>query len=128
MTPGIEDSGGKVGFESGAWRDIREGKGRFDLISPWALMRLAKHLELGAEKYGIRNWEKGIPLHTFIDSALRHLTRYLMDKLLEREPAEDHLAAAMWNVMCAIHTEDLITLHHFPDELDDIAYQSPGPK
>ena len=38
----------------------------------WFLLELAKHYEKGVEKYGERNWEKGIPQHSYIDSAVRH--------------------------------------------------------
>ncbi|NIV32844.1 MAG: hypothetical protein GWN58_26380, partial [Anaerolineae bacterium] len=78
----VEDSGDQTRFDTGAWRDMRAGKGRYDLISPFALWRLAVHFENGAAKYGMRNWEKGIPLHCYLDSAMRHITRWLMDKLL----------------------------------------------
>ena len=40
------------------------------------LLEVAKHFEEGAEKYGENNWQKGIPVHSYIDSAIRHLLRY----------------------------------------------------
>ena len=73
----IEDSGNRREFDSGAVRDIQEGKGRYDLI-PWeAIQELAIHCEQGAIKYGERNCEKGIPMHSLIDSAMRHLSSYM---------------------------------------------------
>ncbi len=97
----IADSGDRHKFKSGAVRDMQEGKGRCDLLPPLALLRLAKHFEAGAVKYGDRNWEKGIPINSFIDSALRHLFKYMAG-----EKDEDHLVAAAWNLMCALETED----------------------
>lgn len=48
----IVDSRERTTFESGAVRDMHEGKGRFDLL-PWeAIHELAKHCEDGAKKYG----------------------------------------------------------------------------
>ena len=73
----IKDSGERKAFESGAVRDIQAGKGRMDLLPACALIRLSKHYEEGAKKYEERNWEKGIPIHSYIDSALRHLMNYL---------------------------------------------------
>lgn len=64
----IKDSGDRHTFESGAVRDMQEGKGRMDLLPPLGLIRLSKHFEQGAKKYGERNWEKGIPIKSFIDS------------------------------------------------------------
>ena len=97
----IKDSGNRRQFESGAVRDIQEGKGRLDLLPACAVIRLAKHFEAGAKKYSDRNWEKGIPIHSFIDSALRHLMKYL-----DGQNDEDHLCAAAWNCMCAMWTEE----------------------
>ena len=96
----IKDSGNRTSFKSGATRDIQEGKGRFDLL-PWcAIHELAIHCEEGALKYGERNVEKGIPIHSFIDSAFRHLSKYM-----EGATDENHLRSAFWNIAFAIWTE-----------------------
>ena len=63
--PEIKDSGDRHEFASGAVRDMQEGKGRCDLLPPAAILRLARHFEAGAKKYGERNWEKGIPINSF---------------------------------------------------------------
>lgn len=97
----IKDSGERTAFESGAVRDMHEGKGRFDLLPMCVLLRLAKHFEAGCLKYGARNWEKGIPCHSFADSAFRHLVKY-MDGYKD----EDHLIAAVWNLCCLAWTEE----------------------
>lgn len=96
----IKDSGERTQFDTGAVRDMHEGKGRYDLL-PWdAIHELAIHCENGAKKYGERNVEKGIPIHSLIDSAIRHLSCYLRGK-----KDEPHLRAAMWNVAFAIWME-----------------------
>ncbi|MBR5862269.1 MAG: hypothetical protein IKZ08_02970 [Bacteroidales bacterium] len=97
----IKDSGARREFASGAVRDVQEGKGRLDLLPACAILRVARHFEKGALKYEERNWEKGIPVHSFIDSALRHLMNYLDGKT-----DEDHLCAAAWNCLCAMWTEE----------------------
>ena len=160
----IKDSGNRTKFETGAVRDIQQGKGRFDLMpldvaenllwvyergtsaasgmisdviayidnfkrngtsgslsqsvccyaratrkDIFALMLdVAKHFENGALKYGEHNWEKGIPISRYIDSAMRHLM-----KDLAGETDEDHAAAFVWNCMCAAWT-----MEHLP-EMDD---------
>jgi hypothetical protein len=98
----IHDSGTREEFPSGMVRDRREGKGRYDLISPFALRRLAGVYERGAVKYDERNWEKGAPYCRFLDSALRHIEQYLA-----RETDEDHLAQAAWNLFAIMHFEEL---------------------
>ena len=96
----IKDSLERHEFETGAVRDIQQGKGRCDLLPPNALLRLARHFEAGAAKYGDRNWEKGIPINSFVNSAMRHLLQYM-----NGEDDEDHICASMWNLACAMETE-----------------------
>lgn len=102
MAYDMKDSGEREEFEGGAVRDRREGKGRYDLLSPFGLRRCAIVAEKGAAKYGDRNWEQGMPITRMLDSAIRHLYQ-----ALAREDDEDHLAHAMWNCMAAIHMEEL---------------------
>lgn len=102
-------------FATGSRRDAREGKGRFDLLPARALMRLAKHFESGAIKYGVRNWEKGQPLSDYIDSALRHTVEHLIGL---RD--EDHLIAAAWNLLCLADTEERIREGLLPATLNDL--------
>lgn len=150
VEPVIKDSGDRTEFETGAVRDMREGKGRCDLMPLkvvgnficdsnddtddvlWALgefqktnsvsylysaleafnvkcydncytmmLEVAKHFEEGAKKYGESNWQKGIPVHCYIDSAIRH---YL--KWLRGDKDEPHDRAFVWNLMCCIWEVD----------------------
>lgn len=105
----IKDSGERTVFETGAVRDMQGGKGRMDLL-PWhGIMEVSKHCEDGAKKYGEHNVDKGIPLHSLLDSASRHLAKVMcgMDD-------EDHLRAAAWNLLWALNQR---TTH---PELDDM--------
>ena len=96
----ILDSGNRRRFESGAVRDIQEGKGRMDLL-PWAaIMEVSKHCENGATKYGEHNVDRGIPTHSLCDSAARHLAKYL-----DGWDDEPHLLAAAWNLLWAVQME-----------------------
>lgn len=157
----ILDSGTRREFETGAVRDIQEGKGRCDLlpllvISDYMrdsileqiflfqrecskscdygisyleqalvyfgkyyddgrtkngrddilkqrkctmLLEVSKHFEAGAKKYGEYNWQKGIPTHCYIDSAVRH---YL--KFLRGDKDEPHDRAFVWNILCCMWT------------------------
>lgn len=179
----IQDSGKRQSFETGAVRDIQEGKGRCDLLpltvvgwyldwlekgkrgaselneryrilhcldmyinydnypkepldpetaklywgpSDWIfralyefckmrgwdrytmILEVAKHFEEGANKYGERNWEKGIPVSRYISSAVRH---YL--KWCRGDNDEPHDRAFCWNIFCAVWTTEN------RDEMDD---------
>lgn len=156
----IKDSGQRREFESGAVRDIVEGKGRCDLVplssaailifssdSPvpdvdfikrniekivlekldeyiagfnegielqerqlsrvvqnfliargWskddAFLEVSKHYEEGAKEYGEYNWQKGIPCHSYIDSAIRHLMKWSRGDI-----DEPHDRAFLWNIL-----------------------------
>ena len=51
----IKDSDERREFETGAVRDMAEGKGRMDLL-PWAaIIEVSKHCENGCIKYGEHN-------------------------------------------------------------------------
>lgn len=87
-------------YSTGAVRDTG-GKGRMDLLPMCALLRVSKHMENTLAHYPERNWEKGLPMHSMIDSALRHLVKY-MDGMAD----EDHLCAAATNLLMAMWTEE----------------------
>lgn len=72
-------------------------------------------MKKGALKYGERNCEKGIPIHSLIDSAFRHLAKYMMG--MKDEP---HLRAAAWNILFALYME----IKH--PELQDIPTRTIG--
>lgn len=65
------------------------------------LLEVSKHFADGCAKYGERNWEKGIPAHCYIDSAVRH---YL--KWCRGDKDEPHDRAFCWNVLCLLWTMD----------------------
>lgn len=162
--PRILDSGNRREFESGAVRDIQEGKGRCDLLpldvvsqyyydigldiaysvfeligyfktsgntvhlleilkyfceDKWdkdcntMFLEVSKHFEEGAKKYGDNNWQKGIPVRCYIDSAVRHYFKFLRG-----DKDEPHDRAFCWNILCAIWT-----CKHKP-ELNDYADQT----
>ena len=78
-------------------RDMHEGKGRFDLLPLNAVWAVAKHCERGALKYGEHNVDKGIPVHSLFDSAIRHAFKWFLG--WDDEP---HLEAACWNLLWAL--------------------------
>jgi hypothetical protein len=73
-----------------------------------AMLEVSQHYEAGCAKYGDRNWEKGIPLHCYIDSGVRHYLKYLRG-----DTDEPHDRAFIWNLMCCIYTHN-----HIPSMID----------
>ena len=96
----ILDSGERTQFSTGAQRDMSENKG--DMVSiPWeSILRLSRHYEEGAKKYRRWNFRQGIPMSSYLDSALRHLAKYMSGC-----DDEDHLSAAVFNVLGAMLVE-----------------------
>ena len=102
-------------FATGAVRDTG-GKGRCDLLPHSSLLRVSHHMENALEHHEERNWEKGIPMHCFMDSAMRHIFKYM-----DGRTDEDHLAAAASNLLMALWTED-----HLPG-MQDIPSRESAP-
>ena len=111
----LKDGGEREVNETGYLREPNSGRGRYELISPIMLRRLAILYERGAEKYDSRNWEKGGKLSRFLNSALRHTLQYL-----EGYRDEDHLIQAIWNLTCIVHIEEMIKRGELPAEFDDL--------
>jgi hypothetical protein len=82
----------------------------------WPMLQdLAIHFQKGAEHYGERNCQKGIPLWSFKDSAMRHATQ-----VFEGKTDEPHKISVIWNCWMAAWT--VIT----SDEKDDSGKSSIG--
>jgi hypothetical protein len=71
---------------------------------PSMLLDVSIHYEEGAAKYGDNNWQKGIPVNCYLDSAIRH---YLKHK--RGDDDEPHDRAFVWNILCCIWEVDY---HH----------------
>jgi len=84
-------------------------KKNWDLYT--AMLEVSKHYKDGCEKYGERNWEKGIPLHCYMDSAIRHYLKWCRGDTDER-----HDRAFIWNIVSAMWT-----LQNLP-ELNDLPF------
>lgn len=116
-----KDSGNIQNFTTGAVRNKAAGKGRYDLLPPAALRRLAGVYERGAVIYADRNWEKGMPLSRCMDSALRHTLQFL-----EGYRDEDHLAQAVFNLMAVIEYDERIKQGRLDASLNDLPPALPG--
>ena len=111
----LKDSGTRKVFGTGANRDLSSGKGRFDLLPMETIRALAIHFEKGCDKYGPRNWEKGIPISRYMDSAMRHLCQFV-----DGQDDENHLVAALWNIACAYQTVLWVQHGRLPTDLYDL--------
>lgn len=88
-------------FKSGAVRGKEDSIARFDLITPVGLRRLAETYGEGAIKYSDENWLKGIEAKNLMNHAMTHI-----NKFMDGDKTEDHLAHAVWNLMAIMHFEE----------------------
>ena len=91
----------RLGDTASLWFALDEFIGKDDKQWYSVLLDVSKQYEDGAKKYNDRNWEKGIPVHCFIDSAVRH---YL--KWKRGDTDEPHDRAFVWNILGAIWTHE----------------------
>lgn len=113
--PKMNDSGERRTFSTGAVRDRGGFKPRPDLISPHANLREGAWLAKGAEKYGLRNYEKGMPISECVASMNRHLEAF---KLGTQD--EDHITAIRTNAGFIIHFEEEIKAGRMDPVIDDM--------
>lgn len=74
-----------------------------------AIMEVSKQYEDGAKKYNERNWERGLPVRSFLDSAVRHLM-----KVGAGWDDEPHFRSTLWNLFSLAWT-----INHRPELLQD---------
>ena len=90
-------------MQAGYDEDLYRALGLFAAAKGWSipkmLLEVSRQYEEGAIKYGEHNWEKGIPLHCYIDSAVRHFLKYV-----DEWDDEPHDRAFVWNLLGAIWT------------------------
>jgi len=90
----LKQTGKPRQFDTGAQRDNADGKLRMSLVPHKALNDVMKRYLQGAETYNENNWKKGMNHSVLYDSTMRHL----MEDFTGDE-SEDHLGAALWNIM-----------------------------
>lgn len=73
------------------------GKARYELIPPEALDALAALYTMGANKYGDRNWEKGMSWGRIFSALNRHLWAWFRGEKLDPTDGQHHLIAVAWN-------------------------------
>lgn len=103
----------RMGNPASLWMALDRFIGKDDKQWYSALLDVSKHYEAGCAKYGDRNWEKGIPLHCYIDSGVRH---YL--KWRRGDTDEPHDRAFLFNILGAIWT------HINKPELIDLPFKN----
>lgn len=74
-----------------------QGKLRLDLIPPEIIEGLGQVFTLGAEKYGIGNWEKGFEPGQLLAAARRHDLALAKGEFIDPDSGLPHGFHAAWN-------------------------------
>lgn len=88
-TPGLEKTLGG--------RKDDAGKARYDLIPPEALEALALLYGTGAQRYGDRNWEKGMSYGRPFAAMMRHAWAWWRGEKFDPKDGQHHLSSVAWN-------------------------------
>jgi hypothetical protein len=101
-------------YQTGAVREKKVGKGNPTTMLcgfPHTLTELHKHMDnpLG------RNWEKGLPLSSYVDATFRHLLEEVSGNGDDKS-----LISAIWNLVCYAETKHRISQGTIPEDMDDM--------
>ena len=76
-----------------------ESKPRYDLIPPDAIEAVAHVFRIGAQKYGERDWEKGLKWGRVFRAMMSHAWAFWRGETHDKEDGQEHLASVAW---CAL--------------------------
>lgn len=106
--------GSAPGIEKGGVKHD-ENKVRYDLIPHDAMHEIARVLTFGAERYGDRNWEKGIKYGRLYAASQRHLTSFWRGNKINHEDFGLHHLAHAATCILMLLSHDLNGMQHMDD-------------
>lgn len=108
-------------YSTGAQRDSRSGKGALQWV-PWDALWLVSNIyengNKGRSKTGDgndRNWENGMALIDFLQSAMNHITAHIAG-----DRSEPHISMAVWNLLNYLQTSIWVVLGFRSKELNKL--------
>ena len=97
----------------GVGKRFDQGKIRHDLLPPHSINQLSQVLTFGAEKYGDRNWQKGMKWSKCIAALKRHLNAFEKGEDFDPETGLPHTAHLMCN---AVFLNEYLQFHPTGDD------------
>lgn len=77
-----------------------------DLLSPYALEKIAAVMTYGKQKYGANNWRGGIVYSRLLAAVMRHINAYRKGETLDPETGLSHLSHASCGLMMLLEFEE----------------------
>jgi hypothetical protein len=89
-----------------AGRKDDQEKPDMDLLSPYALEKIAQVMTFGKKKYGANNWRGGIVYSRLLAAVLRHINSYRKGETFDPETGFSHLSHASCGLMMLLEFEE----------------------
>ncbi len=77
-----------------------------DLLSPYALEKIAQVMTYGKKKYGANNWRGGIVYSRLLAAVMRHINSYRKGETYDPETGLSHLSHASCGLMMLLEFEE----------------------
>lgn len=77
-----------------------------DLLSPYAMEKIAQVMTYGKQKYGRDNWRGGIVYSRLLAAVMRHINAYRKGETLDPETGLSHLSHASCGLMMLLEFEE----------------------
>lgn len=77
-----------------------------DLLSPYALEKIAQVMTYGKQKYGANNWRGGIVYSRLLAAVMRHINSYRKGETYDPETGLSHLSHASCGLMMLLEFEE----------------------
>lgn len=77
-----------------------------DLLSPYALEKIAAVMTYGKQKYGANNWRGGIVYSRLLAAVMRHINSYRKGETFDPETGLSHLSHASCGLMMLLEFEE----------------------
>ncbi len=103
---------------------LDEGKARFDLLPPDALLQVTRVYTFGAKKYAARNWENGMDWGRVYAAQQRHMNAFWGGEMYDPETGLMHTAHAAFGALtlCAYSLRGIGTDTRTSPEIDPRAW------
>lgn len=86
-------------------KKLDNDKLRYDLIPILPMMEVAKVFTIGANKYGDRNFEKGIKWGRIVGAINRHFSKWWAGEIYDQEDGQHHLSSVIWGALVLMEYE-----------------------
>lgn len=93
---------------------------RFNPVGSHALREVAVVYALGAAKYEVDNWARGMKFSRLLGAAYRHLHAYFAGEIIDRSTGVNHLACVVFSVAGLISYHNHLRCEEYDDRTTEL--------